>query len=139
VVVEVDGLGPTVFCHGSPRSDTEIITTATSDDRLRGILERVEQPAIVCGHTHRQFDRRVDGWRVINAGSVGMPYEGQRGAYWALLGPDVALRRSEYDFEAAVAEMRAGEFPDLDEMLHESLMTPIDPDEVAEFFERQAS
>jgi predicted phosphodiesterase len=138
VVVEIDGLGPTLFCHGSPRSDTEIITTATSDERLRSILDGVEQSVIVTGHTHRQFDRRLDRWRIVNTGAVGMPYEGHRGAYWALLGPDIELRRTDYDLEAALPELAAGNFPDLDEMLKESLLEPIDPDEVAEFFERQA-
>jgi predicted phosphodiesterase len=139
VVLDVEGLGPTLFCHGSPRSDTENITTATADDRLRGVLRGVDEPTVVCGHTHRLFDRRVDGWRVVNAGSVGIPYEGRAGAYWALLGPDVELRRTEYDLEPALEELRGGGFPDLDEMLQESLLTPFDPDEVAEFFERQAT
>jgi putative phosphoesterase len=136
--VDVDGLGEVLFCHGSPRSDTEIITTATTDERLREILAGVGQRVVVGGHTHRQFDRRVDGWRIVNAGSVGLPYEGRGGAYWALLGPDVELRRTDYDLEAAVGELRAGGLPDLDDLLQESLLTPADPDEVAEFFERQA-
>ncbi len=107
VVFDVDGLGLTLFCHGSPRSDTEIITTATTDERLRGILGGVEQRTVVGGHTHRQFDRRVDGWRVVNAGSVGMPYEGRPGAYcWALLGPGVELRRTAYDVDRAVVALR---------------------------------
>ena len=138
VVLDVEGLGRTLFCHGSPRSDTEMITTATADERLHGILRGVEESVVVCGHTHRQFDRRVDGWRVVNAGSVGIPYEGRAGAYWVLLGPDVELRRTEYDLEPALAELRAGGFPDLDEVLRESLLAPLPPDEVAEFFERQA-
>jgi len=139
VVLDIDDLGPTLFCHGSPRSDTEIITTATSDERLRGILDGVKQQIVVGGHTHRQFDRRVDGWRVVNAGSVGMPYEGRPGAYWALLGPDVQLHRTEYDLERAVTALRQGGYPDLEEMLSESLLEPIDPDQVAEFFEGQAT
>jgi predicted phosphodiesterase len=138
VAVEVDGLGEVLFCHGSPRSDSEIITTATAPERLRGILAGVEQRVVVGGHTHRQFDRRVDGWRVINAGSVGRPYEGRAGAFWALLGPDVELRRTDYDLQSALAELRAGGFPDLDDLLEESLLRPVEPDEVAEFFERQA-
>lgn len=138
VMVEIDALGPTLFCHGSPRSDTEIITSATADERLRGILEGVGEATVICGHTHRQFDRAIDGWRVINAGSVGMPYEGRTGAYWALLGPEVTLRRTDYDLEAALAELRAGEFPDLEEMLTESLLEPVDADEVAAFFEQRA-
>ncbi len=139
VVLDIDGLGLMVFCHGSPRSDTKIITTATSDERLRGILDGVEQPVVVGGHTHRQFDRRIDGWRVVNAGSVGVPYEGRAGAYWALLGPRVQLRRTEYDLDHAAAALRAAGFPDVEEMLSESLIEPTDPDQVAEFFERQAT
>jgi len=139
VALEVDGVGPTLFCHGSPRSDTEIITRITSDARLREILAGVEQTVVVGGHTHQQFDRTVDRWRFVNAGSVGMPYEGRRAAYWALLGPAVELRRTEYDVDRALVEMRGGGFPDLEEMLKESLIDPVDPGEVAEFFEAQAT
>jgi hypothetical protein len=63
VVLDVDGLGETLFCHGTPRSDTERITTVTPDARLRRIVEGVGQSLVVCGHTHRQFDRRIDAWR----------------------------------------------------------------------------
>lgn len=138
VVLEVDGLGPALFCHGSPRSDTEIITTATSDERLRTVLEGVKERVVVCGHTHRQFDRGLERWRIVNAGSVGLPYEGRAGAYWALLGPDVLLRRTDYDLHAALAQLRGGGFTDLDDMLRESLLEPMDPNEVAAFFERGA-
>lgn len=138
VAFELDGLGPTLFCHGSPRSDTEIITRVTADQRLREILAGVDQPLVIGGHTHQQFDRRIDRWRFVNAGSVGMPYEGTAGAYWALLGPAVELRRTDYDIDEALAELRSSRFPDLDQMLKESLIEPADPDEVSEFFERQA-
>ena len=77
LVVEVEGVGQVLFCHGSPRSDEEIVTAATSDGRLREILAGVDQDLVVCGHTHAQFDRHIGGQRVINAGSVGMPYEGK--------------------------------------------------------------
>jgi predicted phosphodiesterase len=139
VSLEIDGLGRTLFCHGSPRSDTEIITRIASDERLREILGGVDEQVIVGGHVHQQFDRSIDRWRFVNAGSVGMPYEGRAGAYWALLGPDVQLRRTEYDLERAVAELRTGGFPDLDEMLKESLLEPIAPDEATQLFERMAT
>jgi putative phosphoesterase len=138
VTMELDGLGETLFCHGSPRSDTEIITARTPPQRLREVLGGVRQRVVVCGHTHQQFDRLIDCYRVINAGSVGVPYEGRAGAYWALLGSTVELRRSEYDLEAALPALRAGGFPDLEEMLKESLLDPVDPAWVADFFERQA-
>ena len=139
VALELNGLGATLFCHGSPRSDSEILTPLTPPQRLREALAGVGPRVVVCGHTHRQFDRAVGGHRLVNAGSVGVPYEGRAGAYWALLGPEVELRRTDYDLERALAAMRAGGFPDLEEMVKESLVAPLDPDEVSEFFERQAS
>lgn len=139
IELEIAGLGPTLFCHGSPRSDTETITAVTPPQRLREVLGEADQKVVVCGHTHAQFDRDLDGQRIVNAGSVGVPYEGRAGAYWALLGPDVELRRSEYRLEPALRKLRRGGFPDLDEMVKESLVEPIDAAWVANFFERQAS
>src|SRR3712207_7776889 len=49
---------------------------------------------VVCGHTHMQFDRTVDDIRIVNAGSVGMPFAAP-GAYWLLLGPDVRPMRTD--------------------------------------------
>jgi predicted phosphodiesterase len=137
VTLEVDGLGPVLFCHGSPRSDIEVITTLTPDERVGEILAADgNPPTIVGGHTHRQFDRIVYRWRFINAGSVGMPYEGRTGAFWALLGPDLELRRTDYDVPGALAQLRAGGFDDIDEMFEESLLNPMDPDKVAQLFEQ---
>jgi predicted phosphodiesterase len=137
-VLEVDGLGPTLFCHGSPRGDEELLTALTPERRWRPALEGVAEPVVVCGHTHAQFDRRLGPWRLVNAGAVGLPYEGRAGAYWLLLGPDVEHRRTDYDVERAIAAMRAGGNPDTDRLLRESLLEPLDPREVAELFERQA-
>ena len=81
-----------LFCHGSPRSDEEILTRISSEERVAAAVADVSEDVVVCGHTHVQFDRRAAGKRLINAGSVGMPYEARPGAYWALLGPDVELR-----------------------------------------------
>jgi predicted phosphodiesterase len=139
VVLDVDRLGSALFCHGSPRSDTEIITPVTPEERLQEILAPVEQKLVVCGHTHRQFDRQNEGRRVVNAGSVGLPYEGRAGAYWALLGPEVELRRTDYNLYQAVAELRGAGFVDVNEMITESLLEPTDPDWVSDFFERQAT
>jgi len=75
---------------------------------------------------------------VLNAGSVGLPYEGRAGAYWLLLGPGAECRRTDYDLDSAIAAMSAGGNPDTDELLRDSLLSPIDPGEVAELFERQA-
>jgi putative phosphoesterase len=96
VELEIDGLGRVLFCHAVPQNDLDIVTPLTADERLARILEGVGADVVVAGHTHIQDDRRVGGVRWVNAGSVGMPYEDAPGAYWALLGPDVELRRTEY-------------------------------------------
>jgi putative phosphoesterase len=137
VVLEVLGLGKVLFCHGSPYSDEQIITMLTPGERLEKILAGVNEKVVVCGHTHHQFDRQVAGYRVINAGSIGMPYEGTPGAYWALLGPEVNLRRTEYDFARAVERALSAGYPDAS--YRETLLTPPKPEQVAAFFEEAAA
>ena len=97
VELEVAGLGHILFCHATPQNDLDMVTPLTPDERLGRILDGVRADVVVAGHTHIQEDRRVGGVRWVNAGSVGMPYEDEPGAYWALLGPDVELRRTAYD------------------------------------------
>ena len=131
----VDGLGSVLVCHSTPSSDEPIYTRITPDDEVVALLGDVDADVVVCGHTHVQFDRTLSsGLRVVNAGSVGMPYEGARGAYWALLGPDVELRRTEYDVEACVAgiEVLGAPVPD---MLVGQLRDPPDPMATTEYFE----
>ena len=122
--IGVDGLGDVLFCHATPRNDEEIFTCISPDDRWRAALDGVEADVVVCGHTHIQFDRRIDDIRLINAGSVGMPYEHEPGAYWALLGPDVELLRTPY----APADIAASGWPDE--------WPAATPEEATEFFER---
>jgi predicted phosphodiesterase len=110
VRLDVDGVGAVLFCHGTPRDEDEIFTKLTPADRLLPIFHALDAAVVVCGHTHMQFDRMIGPVRVVNAGSVGMPF-GIRGADWLLLGPDVRLRHTDYDFEAAAQRMRAVEFP----------------------------
>jgi putative phosphoesterase len=140
LVVEVEGVGQVLFCHGSPRSDEEIVTTATTEGRLREIIAEVDQDLVVCGHTHAQFDRRVGTKRVINAGSVGMPYQGKPvGAFWLLVGAGgVSLRRSDYDLHRALRRIQATGYPDAEEMA-QILLEPPDPEWVAGIFEHQAA
>ena len=84
----VDGLGDVLFCHATARNDTELVTRLSPESRFREVFAGVERTVVICGHTHMQFDRTVDTLRVVNAGSVGMPF-GEPGAHWLLLGPDV--------------------------------------------------
>jgi putative phosphoesterase len=82
-----------LFCHATPRNDVDIFTERTPEERLAEIFAAVDADVVVCGHTHMQFDRTIAGKRVINSGSVGMPYEERPGAYWTL---DLEHRRTEY-------------------------------------------
>ena len=125
LTLEIGALGRVRFCHGAPGSDELTITRLTPDERLRELLAGVDEDVVVCGHTHVQFDRAVDGIRVVNAGSVGAPYEAEPAAYWALLQDDVEFRRTNYDCEAAIAAFAATGYPKAHEA--PSFLTP-DPD-----------
>ena len=131
-------LGDVLYCHGSPRRDDEILTKVSPPGRLAAALEGVEQPLVVGGHTHVQFEATAGAVGFVNAGSVGMPYEGRRGAFWALVdGVEAELRRTPYAVEAAAVAIRATAYPDADE-LATLLLEPADPDEVSTYFESRA-
>ena len=130
--LDVDGLGRVLFCHATARSDDEIVTRITPDAEVAEAFAGHAGVAVV-GHTHVQFDRRVGALRVVNAGSVGMPYEGRRGAFWALLGPEASLRHTTYDVGADAVVIRAAGA----EEQANWLLDPPDPDEVTEYFESQ--
>ena len=121
--VDVQGVGDVLFCHATPRNDTEIFTRNTPEDRLSPIFEPTGASVVVCGHTHMQFDRMIGRARVVNAGSVGMPY-GDPGAYWLLLGPGVELRRTSYDLERAAERVRATTYPQASEFANNDLLHP---------------
>ena len=121
--VEIDGIGDTLFCHATPRNDTDIFTRLSPDDRIRTLFADARGELAVCGHTHMQFDRMVDAMRIVNAGSVGMPF-GDPGACWLLLGPDVQLRRTNYDLDAAAARLRQSKFPGVDQFVERQVLHP---------------
>jgi putative phosphoesterase len=132
----IDGLGAVLVCHATPTSDEPIYTRITPDDEVAQLFAGMDAGVVVCGHTHIQYDRTLRSrLRIVNPGSVGMPYEGKRGAFWALLGPEVELRHTEYDVEAAVAAIRASGAPDVEEQLVKYLLEPPDPTETTEYFE----
>jgi predicted phosphodiesterase len=112
VDVAVDGLGHVLCCHATPRNDSEIVTRLTPEDLAAPAFLGVTAPLVICGHTHLRMDRTIAGHRVVNAGSVGMPFD-EPGAHWLLLdagGPRFVHTR--YDLEAAAARLRATLYPD---------------------------
>ena len=122
-VIDVTGLGSTLFCHGSPRSDEESITRTTREQEIEEMMQGVAEKTVVCGHTHAHFDRRVGARRVVNAGSVGLQF-GARGAHWALLGPVVELRVTPYDVEGAAEEIRRSGCPQAEEFAAHVISPP---------------
>jgi putative phosphoesterase len=119
-------VGRTLFCHATPRNDEEIFTRDSPDERWAEALAGVDADVVVCGHTHVQFDRRLLGVRLVNAGSIGMPYEDEPGAYWALLGEAVELRRTAYEPGDIAATGWPGDWPSAT------------ADEATEIFERMS-
>ena len=119
----IDGVGDVLFCHSTPRSVTEIFTRLSPIDRIRTMFEGVDAKVVVCGHTHMQFDMMVDTRRIVNAGSVGMPFA-PRGAYWLLLGPGVELRHTSYDAHTAATRIRLTSFPSAESFAKQVLDPP---------------
>jgi putative phosphoesterase len=91
---ETQRIGDVLYCHASPRDDMDIFTERTPEERLAPLFEGLDVTTVVCGHTHTQYERAIAGVRVVNAGSVGMPYEEEPGAYWLL---DLDHRRTAYE------------------------------------------
>jgi putative phosphoesterase len=110
-------VGDVLVCHGTPASDEEVVTVLTMPDRLTRVLEGVTGRLVVGGHVHHQFTQSLRYVTWVNAGSVGMPYEGRPGAFWLEIDDGrPILRRSDYDVEAALEAIAATGYPDLDEL-----------------------
>jgi len=137
--LDLDGLGETLFCHASPRNDLDIITPQTPDSRFGTLLEGVAERVVVAGHTHVQDDRTVDGVRWINPGSVGMPYEGEVAAFWAVLGADVEFRRTPFDTERSVGVLLASDWPEAQSFVEENVRAAVPREEAITLFEQIAA
>ena len=134
VHLDIPGLGEVLFCHSTPRSETEIFTRLTPEERLLPLFEGLKVSVVVCGHTHMQFDRIVGSTRVVNAGSIGEPF-GEPGAFWALLGPEIQLRHTTYDLTQAAEHIRATPFPQAQEAA-QNLLQPPSEEEMLELFSK---
>jgi predicted phosphodiesterase len=131
--VEIPGLGEVLFCHATPRNENECFTRLTPEERLLPVFEGTGAPVAVCGHTHMQFDRMIGTTRVVNAGSVGMPF-GEPGADWLLLGPGVQLRHTSYDLAKAAERIRETEYPQAEEFAARYILRPPREREMLEVF-----
>jgi len=135
--VAIDGV---LYCHATPHDDELPVTVITPDDIARETVGESPEPMVVIGHTHSQFDRQLGDLRLVNAGSVGMPYEDAPGAYWVLVGDgEPEHRRTEYDLEAAAERIRPTAWPIAERWVSENLLTVPTARDAAEFFEQQRS
>ncbi len=109
---ELDGV---LVCHGSPLSDIESFAPEAQPDEERMLVGEAER-TILFGHSHQQFERPgSNGTYLVNPGSGGAPLDGDTRAAWALYeNGEIDLRRTAYDVERAVAQMRSyGEWAEL--------------------------
>lgn len=121
--MEVPDLGQVLFCHATPRDENEVFTRLTDEDRLVPVFEGLGVSVVVCGHTHMQFERMIGRIRVVNAGSVGMPF-GCTGADWLLFDEGVQLKHTNYDLDKAAERIRQSGYPEADAFVARYLLNP---------------
>jgi len=124
VRLDVPDLGAVLFCHATPRNDEEVVTQLIPEELLLAIYDGAGD-VVVCGHTHIRYDRMIGRTRVVNAGSVGMPFE-RPGAYWILIDGGIEFRRTSYDLEAAAEAVRRTSFPDAAQFASVYILQPPD-------------
>lgn len=133
--IQIPGLGEVLFCHATPRNEDECFTRFTPEERLLPVFDGLDVSVVVCGHTHMQFDRMIGRIRVVNAGSVGMPF-GEPGADWLLLGPDVRFRHTSYDLAKAAQRIRDTDYPQAQDFAARNVLQPPSEEEMLEAFTR---
>ena len=132
---ELDGV---LYCHASPRRDDEMLTRLSTAERWARALGEVEARLVVGGHTHQQDDRLVGEVRFVNAGSVGLPYEGDGAAHWLWVADGRAEpQRTPYDAAGAGRRMLAAGWPDA-RSIEAALIAPVEPIVVTRLFEELA-
>lgn len=136
VELDVPGAGAVLFCHATPTSDMPILTRVTPEEDVLRELGDLRADAVVCGHTHVQYDRRIGRIRLLNAGSVGMPYEASPDARWALLGEEgLELVSTPYDAESALVTLSEADFPLFEQWLVDALRGDVSAEEATASFE----
>ena len=122
-----------LLCHATPRNDVEVFTKLTPEEVLQPVFEFTRESVVVCGHTHMQFDRVIGQHRVVNAGSVGMPF-GEPGAYWLLIDSELSHRKTEYDMHAAAERVQRTNYPLAKDFAERNIQNPPTEADVLELF-----
>jgi predicted phosphodiesterase len=132
LALELDGV---LYCHASPRRDDEMLTRLSTAERWEAALAGVAAALVVAGHTHQQDDRTVGAVRFVNAGSVGLPYEGDGAARWLWVADgQPELRQTTYDAAGAGGRILAAGWPD-ERSVAGALTDPVEPIVVTRIFE----
>jgi putative phosphoesterase len=133
VTVSLDGVQ---YCHSTPSDDMPIVTAETPIEALDELFADAAEPTVVIGHTHHQFDRRASRVRVVNAGSIGMPYEGEVAAFWTMLEDgEPRFRKTPFDVERAVAALESSGWSGAAEFVAENMRVAVSRDEAIAHFE----
>ncbi|MDA8347172.1 MAG: metallophosphoesterase family protein [Thermaerobacter sp.] len=111
VVLSADELGEIYFCHGTPGAEHAVVTPSTPEEDIQAMFSSVSQRICVVGRAHLAFDRKAGGQRIVDPGSVGLPCEDAPGAYWAIFGPEVGLRRTEFNLARAARRIERSGMP----------------------------
>jgi Calcineurin-like phosphoesterase superfamily domain len=133
--LKIEGLGNVLFCHATPQSVNHNFTRLTPEDNLLSIFEKSNADIVVCGHTHMQFDRVIGNVRIINAGSVGMPF-GKPGAYWLLFKPHAEFRYTTYNLSKAADEIRNTTYPQAEDFALNYVLHPPSEDKMLDLLTR---
>ena len=109
-----------VLVHGTPTLNTLYWTEDRPDSFASKMAKAAgarEGDLIAFGHTHKPWDRLVEGVHFVNTGSVGKPKDGDWRASYVLAEADerienVQFVRVEYDLERAVEGVMGSDLPD---------------------------
>jgi putative phosphoesterase len=136
--ISVPPVGTILFCHATPRNDVDIFTRRTPEEKVTALFGTTDAELVVCGHTHMQFDRTIGGMRVVNAGSVGMPFQ-PPGAYWLLIDDDVHLKHTPYDRMRAADRIRRSQYPQAESFAANHVLRTPDEGVMLDTFDRAGS
>jgi len=113
-----------LFCHATPDNDIDIFTQLSLESELIPVFKNLKASIVICGHTHMQFDREIANIRVINAGSVGMPF-GHTGADWLIIDNEISFMHSDYNLEKAAISIRKTNYPQADQFANNNVLNSV--------------
>lgn len=85
IVVKLPNTDPIRVVHGSPFSMYEALYPDKNPEIIEKTLECVEEPVLICGHSHQQWTKKYDKKLIANPGSVGLHFNENKCAEYALL------------------------------------------------------